>query len=133
MNSHIVSFKKIGAIGACFLLLHVGLAQSQLDGVWNPGVGDLLLEIRENNLGHREGVIVTSDNPDAPPGKQIIRNLTYKEDHWEGEFFIPRFGKWLEAHFYPEAQQMEVTVYVGWFSKSRVWSRHKAPPIDPGP
>jgi Uncharacterized protein conserved in bacteria (DUF2147). len=80
----------------------------------------LVLEIYANG-DSCEGKIISSDNPTATPGMLIIRNLKKEGAIWKGEFYIPRFGKWLDAEFKPLNSEMKVTVHVGWFSRSRVW------------
>ena len=100
----------------------VGLSQAEIEGVWDTGTDNTIIQIYKSSTQF-EGKVISSDNEKAKPNMQVIRNVKKVGDHWEGEFYIPFFGKWLDTELRPEQNNLKVKVHVGWFSKSKTWRR----------
>lgn len=98
------------------------ISQSTLEGVWDTGMENTLIHIYKSDDQYM-GKVLASDNEKAPIDMQVLRNVKQVESHWEGEFFIPRFGTWMEAEFAPSKESLDVQVSVGWFKRKRTWSR----------
>lgn len=110
-----------------FILLMVGTclgvyAQEAIEGIWQTGKDNTIIEIQKS-ANHWIGKVVSSDHEDATPGQVVIRNLVRGEDDWKGEFYVPPLDSWLDATVVPQGNDIEVTVFVGWFSKSLVWKK----------
>lgn len=95
-------------------------AQKSIEGVWQTGKDNTIIHV-QNIQNEWNGKVVSSDNENASPGKLVIRNMVWNGEIWEGEFYVPPLDSWLDATMEPEGNQAEVTVYVGWFSKSLTW------------
>lgn len=98
----------------------MGFSQPDIEGVWDTGRDNTFIQIYKSS-GQFLGKVVSSDNEKAEPGMQVMRNIKKVKDHWEGEFYIPTFGKWMDVELMPTKEGLKVKVYVGWFSKSSIW------------
>jgi hypothetical protein len=105
-----------------FLFSTTLFAQNDLTGTWNTGKENTLVKIYEKE-GLHFGEIVSSDNPKVKIGKQIIKNVELDGDEWEGELFAVKKQEWYDAEFKPEGENMEITIKVGFFSKTVEWKK----------
>lgn len=91
-------------------------------GVWNTGIDNTRIEITESN-GTYSGHIISSDNPRAVIGQQILKDLRPTGDSWEGLMYAPKKDTWLDASLEEQGDMLKITVKSGFFSKTIEWNR----------
>ena len=69
------------------------------------------------------GKIVSSDNPKAKIGNDILRAFKKEDGQWNGQLFAAKRGKILDAVIEPQKEALNITVSAGFFTKSLVWKR----------
>ena len=99
-------------------------AQNQLEGTWDTGKHNTLIQIFPSADGGL-GKVISSDSPKAKKDDIVIKNLEMEGSHWKGQFYIPPLDSWQEAKFEPSGKSAKVTVKVGWLKKSIEWERVK--------
>lgn len=77
--------KLITTIAFLFLITSV-TAQESIMGKWNTGQDNTQIEIKAIGNEH-EGTIISSDNPNAPIGKLIIKEVIKVGDKYEGKLY----------------------------------------------
>lgn len=113
--------KFIIVLSAFFVNL-TAFSQSSIEGSWSTGVDSVVIDIYPAS-DHWEGKVISSDNAKAELGKIVLKNLVKVDEHWEGEFYIPPLGSWLDAKLIPNDQEMEVTAYAWFISKTKMWTK----------
>lgn len=43
------------------------------------------------------GELISSDNPHRAIGKEVIKNLRYREGIWKGQYYLYKIGSWVNA------------------------------------
>lgn len=110
------------------LILFLGLllmsvsnyAQQTLDGVWNTGMENTTIEIKNG-----EGQIYSFENQKVTKGKLMIKeiNKTNKTNNtYKGKLYIIKKNRWVDAEFVPNGNSLTVTISSGWRSKSLKWN-----------
>jgi len=97
-------------------------AQQSIAGIWNIGDDDTKIEITENN-GIFYGKISSSDNTQANIGKQILKDVKFNNGEWKGKMYAAKKGKWYDAVFKEKGNQLDVTIKVGFMSKTLEWKK----------
>jgi len=69
------------------------------------------------------GKIVSSDNPKAKIGNDILRAFKKEVGKWSGQLFAAKRGKMLDAVIEPQKEALNITVSAGFFTKSLVWKK----------
>lgn len=98
-------------------------AQSDLTGIWNAGQGNTKIELQQNDDGLIEGKVISSDNPKAKIGKVFLKDIKRKDGEWTGKMYVAKKQKWYDATFERQQDKLEVTLSVGFFSKTLEWKR----------
>ena len=113
--------KVIIILFAFFASLSVN-AQESIAGIWNMGEDNTKIEITENN-GAFFGKILSSDNTEAKIGKQILKDVKFSKGEWKGKLYAAKKGEWYDAVIKEKGDQLDVTIKVGWMSKTLKWKK----------
>lgn len=97
-------------------------AQQSIIGRWNTLQENTVIEIKEV-LGKIEGRIVASDNMKVPIGSLILKGVYSESEYIKGSVFVLRKGKWYDASFSPQSNNMEVALTVGWVTRKLNWKK----------
>jgi len=96
-------------------------AQS-LAGVWNTGDENTKIEITEDD-GIVKGKILSSDNAEAKIGNQILKDVKLNKGEWKGKLYAAKKGEWYDAVLKENGNQLDITIKVGWMSKTVHWKK----------
>jgi len=97
-------------------------SQDKIEGVWDCKDSNTLIEI--SKAGEEVvGKILSSDDPEAPIGELVFKDLSHNGEEWEGEIFAMRKKKWYKVKLIPEQESLKLKVYAGIFSKTFNWPR----------
>ena len=111
------------AIIFCVLFSFTTLnAQNSIAGIWNMGEDNTKIEITENN-GASFGKIISSDNTKAKVGKQILKDVKFSKGEWKGKLYAAKKGKWYDAVIKEKGNELNVTIKVGFMSKTLKWKK----------
>ena len=107
-----------------FIIFFISLlsAQDFPKGIWLTGEENTKIETYQKE-GAWYGKIVSSDNPKAKIGKDILREFKEKDGQWEGKLFAAKRGKILDAVIAPSKEILNITVSAGFFTKTLEWKR----------
>lgn len=97
-------------------------AQSPLDGTWETGEDNTVVEVSEQG-GVVTGKLVSSDNAKAKVGTEILRNFSLVNGVWTGSLYAPKRGKEYKATIAPSADTLNINVSAGIGSKKVTWTR----------
>jgi uncharacterized protein (DUF2147 family) len=110
-----------------FLVFYTSLiatGQISLAGKWNTGKDNTVVERYEQN-GKWYAKIISSNNPDAVIGKNILLDFTKSNDVWKGKLYAPKRQKTMEAVITPKKDVLSIVVTSGWVSRTIEWTRVK--------
>ena len=110
---------RTSVIGLC-LFIFAPFALADLEGLWNTGKENTIITIHQED-GNMLGEIVSSDNPKAKPGTNLIKDLKKDGEVWKGRLFAPKKRKWVDATFTRQGDNLNVLVKVGFSSNSVDW------------
>lgn len=103
------------------LSLTVAMQQHAIEGKWNTGQENTIVEIQKEN-GEYFGKIVSSDKVDS--GTLILKDFKSDGDNWKAKLYSFKKEKWMNASLKMDDQQMlAVTVKAGLVSKSITWTK----------
>ena len=94
--------------------------QSQLNGTWNTGEDNTVIEITES-AGKTSGKIKSSDNPKATIGKVIVKDLKKSGSSCKGKIYAPKRQEWYDAVLTQKGNILVIKISVGFFSKTVEW------------
>jgi uncharacterized protein (DUF2147 family) len=101
-------------------------AEGTLDGTWQTGEDNSLVEVTEQG-GVSTGKLVSSDNPKAKIGTEILRNFKLVDGVWTGTLYAAKRGKLYPATITPSADTLSINVSAGMMTKKVSWT--KASPV----
>ena len=115
------------AIGILFSLLLTIIssdlaADGELNGKWQTGEDNSVVELTETN-GVAVGKLVSSDNPKAVMGTEILRNVTQADGVWKGKIWAAKRKKLMDATITPSADALQIKVSAGLVSRNVTWTR----------
>jgi len=116
--------KKISIILFAILLVSPLSAQDFPKGIWLTGEENTKIETYEKE-GVWYGKIVSSDNPKAKIGKDVLRGFQQEDGRWKGKLFAAKRGKILDAVIEPTVDDLNITVSAGFFTKTLVWKKQE--------
>ncbi|MFT4662180.1 MAG: hypothetical protein ACI8XB_002468 [Patiriisocius sp.] len=98
--------------------------QKTLDGNWvaNSNKNTVVKIVPDN--GVYSGEIILSDNQKAV-GTLLIKDALLKKDIYEGRLYSPKRKAWYDAEFEVKGNTLEISISVGFFSKTMKWVRVK--------
>jgi uncharacterized protein (DUF2147 family) len=102
-------------------------ALDELEGRWQTGEDNSVVEITQAE-GVAVGKLVSSDNPNAVMGTEILRNLTEADGVWSGKIWAAKRKKLMDATITPAADSLQISVSAGIASRTLTWTR-----VDGGP
>lgn len=117
--------KKLFAVLIFSLLGSALFAQNDLTGTWDTGKDSTLVKIYEKE-GVYFGEIVSSDNPKAEIGKQLIKDLKNEDGEWKGKLYAAKKKKWVDAEMELEDDNLKITVKAGFVKKTIEWKKVEA-------
>jgi len=97
-------------------------AQDFPKGIWLTGKENTKIETYEKE-GAWYGKIVSSDNPKAKIGNDILRDFKAEAGQWKGKLFAAKRGKILDAVIEPNEEVLTIAVSAGFFTKELVWKK----------
>jgi hypothetical protein len=69
------------------------------------------------------GEIVSSDNPNAEIGKQLIKDLMRENGKWKGKLYVIKKKKWVNAVMELEDSYVKITIKAGFRKKTIEWKK----------
>jgi hypothetical protein len=114
--------KKLTLILIMGLLGSTLFASTDLTGTWDTGMENTQVKIFEKE-GVYVGEIVSSDNPDAVIGKQLIKDLKETNGKWKGQLFAAKKQKWVNAVMELEDDILKITIKAGLAKKIVEWKK----------
>jgi len=114
--------KKLFLVLIFSLLGSALVAQTDLTGTWDTGKDSTLVKIFEKE-GVHFGEIVSSDNPKAEIGKQLIKDLKNEDGEWKGKLYAAKKQKWVDAVMKLEDGDLKITVKQGFMKKTIEWKK----------
>jgi len=90
--------------------------------VWNTGEDNTKVELTEND-GIVTGIILSSDNSEAKIGNQILKDFKMSNGEWKGKIYAAKRGEWYDATIKENGDQLDITIKVGWASKTVTWKK----------
>lgn len=117
--------KTIPGVMTYLLLLVISsqlAAQGELTGNWQTGEDNSVVEVTESN-GIAVGKLVSSDNPKAIMGTEILRNVTQSNGVWKGKIWAAKRQKLMDATITPSADTLQIKVSAGMISRNVTWMR----------
>ncbi len=104
-----------------FSIAHTS-AQQVLEGLWNTGKEETLVEISYLNE-QLIGKIKSSNNEHAKIGKTILKDLRNEGGKWLGKIYAVKRRDWYSVKIVPHKEKLELTIATGLFSKTLEWKR----------
>lgn len=114
--------KKIAFLIVSLFLTISLFSQDFTKAIWLTGEDNTKIETYQKE-GAWFGKIVSSDNPKAKIGKDILRGFKKNNGQWKGKLFAAKRGKLLDAEIKPTEEALNITVSAGFFSKQLQWIR----------
>lgn len=99
-------------------------AQESLKGTWSTGEENTKIQTYQKD-GKWYGKIISSDNPKAEIGFDVLREFKKEKGEWSGKIFAAKKGKLMDAKIKPEEDLLEISVSAGFFSKTLKWKKVK--------
>ena len=97
-------------------------AQEMTTGVWSTGEENTKIETYQKD-GLWYGQIISSDNPKAVIGTDILIGFKKEKEIWVGKLYAVKRDKTLDAIIKPQKDEMNITVSAGLFKKQLSWKR----------
>ena len=98
------------------------LAQEMTTGIWLTGEDNTKIETYQKD-GMWHGKIISSDNPKAKIGLDILTGFKKEGEEWVGKLYAAKRDKTLDAIISPQNEQLNITVSAGFFKKQLSWKR----------
>lgn len=97
-------------------------AQKSIQGTWNTGQDNTLIEIEEVN-GVCNGTLVSTDKPGAKIGAIVVKEVKPSGSKWKGKVYSPKKKDWFDADLEAKGDKLTVTIKSGFMSKTVDWTR----------
>ena len=104
------------------LFASISLNAQSLAGVWNTGEDNTKIEITDDN-GVFKGKLISSDNKKANIGTQILKDIKFNNGEYKGKLYAAKRGEWYDAVLKENGNQLDITIKVGWMSKTVEWKK----------
>ena len=96
--------------------------QSDIEGVWNTGRDNTLIDIQLEK-SEWVGKIKSSDNERAVIGKIILKELNKEGKKWKGQLFVAKRQKWFDVELAPDGTTMKLVISAGFSKRNVEWLR----------
>lgn len=100
----------------------ISMNAQSLAGVWNTGEDYTKIEISEDS-GVYNGKIHSSDNAKAKIGNPILKDVKFSNGKGEGKIYAAKKGKWYDAILEENGNKLNITIKVGFMSKTLTWEK----------
>jgi uncharacterized protein (DUF2147 family) len=103
------------------------LAEQTLVGFWQHEDKPVVVEMKPLD-GLTQGTVASNSGKPDSVGKRLFRDLAYNADdkQWQGRIFVLKLGEEKDVTVaLQNPDQFEMTVKVGFFSKTVSWNRVK--------
>ena len=114
-NLFLAALLMLGITGHAF-------ATTALDGNWQTGEDNSVVHV-ESSDGVATGKLISSDNPKAKMGTEILRNFKQTKGVWNGEIYAAKKDKLYNATITPTENSLEIKISAGVVSKKLSWKR----------
>lgn len=112
------------------LFVHTASA-AELAGLWKNDNNPVWMEITVSEDAVATGTLTRNEQNPAAVGRVILKSLVAdrEADHlWRGQVFAARLGEFRDAQVQVvDGQRLEITVKVGFMSRTVGWTKHVAP------
>jgi len=95
--------------------------QDMTENTWLTGEGNTKVQTYQKD-GKWYGKLVSSDNPKAPIGKDVLMGFVKKEGVWQGKVFAVKRNEVLNGVIEPHDHKLLIEVSVGFFSRVVQWN-----------
>lgn len=99
-------------------------AQELQGGKWETGKDNTLIETYQKE-GAWFGKVITSDNPKAKIGNDVIRDVRHKDGKWKGKFYVAKRDRLVDAVLEPGNDQLSIEISAMGRSRTLVWKKVK--------
>jgi len=97
-------------------------AQDFQKGTWLTNKGNTKVETYQKD-GAWYGKVISSDNPKAKIGNDILRAFKQVDGAWKGKLFVARRNREADAVIEPTKDKLSITISAGFSSRTLVWKR----------
>ena len=109
------------------LILSLGIivslsAQNTIEGTWNTGRDNTLIETYEKD-GEWFGKVISSENSKAKIGNDILRNITVSDGEWKGKLFMAKRNRLVDAIVEPSDEKLKIIISGGGMKRTLTWAR----------
>jgi len=113
----------ISLIVALSFVLSLSAQEFQI-GTWQTGKDNTLIETYQKE-GAWFGKVISSDNPKAKIGNDIIRDVRQKDGKWKGKFYVAKRDRLVDAVLEPGNDQLSIEISAMGRSRTLVWKKVK--------
>lgn len=110
------------SIGLFIGIVTFSSAQSTLEGTWQTAKDNTLIETYQKD-GAWYGKVISSDNPKAKIGNDILREFKQVDGQWKGKLFAAKRNREADAVIEPNEDQLSIVVSAGFATRTLVWKR----------
>ena len=103
-------------------------AQDITEGIWLTGEENTKIETYLKE-GLWYGKIVSSDNPKATIGKDILIGFRKDNNQWIGNLYAARRDRIMDASMIALNEKLEITVSAGFLKKKLSWLKEEVPKL----
>ena len=101
------------------------LSAQMTAGTWSTGQENTIVETYEKD-GAWFGKIVSSDNPKAKIGLDILRGFKLEDEELKGKMFAAKRNKEFDAVIDPSNEKLLITISAGFIKRKLTWERELA-------
>ena len=91
-------------------------------GTWLTNKGNTKVETYQKE-GAWYGKVLSSDNPKAKIGTDILRAFKQVNGQWKGKLFVARKNREVDAIIEPSKDKLSITISQGFSSRTLVWKK----------
>ena len=111
------------SIGLLIGVVTFSSAQSTLEGTWQTAKDNTLIETYQKD-GAWYGKVISSDNPKAKIGNDILKEFKQVDGQWKGKLFAAKRNRLVDAIIEPTEDELSITISAGFSSRTLVWKRY---------
>jgi len=113
--------KKLTLIFVPLFFVSWAHGQEMTTNTWLTGEQNTRVQTYQKD-GKWYGKLVSSDNPQAPIGKDVLMAFVEVEGVWQGKVFAVKRNEILDGVIEPHDHKLLIEVSVGFFSKVVQWN-----------
>ena len=97
-------------------------AQDFQKGTWLTKKGNTKIETYQKD-GAWYGKVISSNNPKAKIGNDVLRAFKQVDGAWKGKLFVARKNREVDAVIEPTKDKLSITISQGFSSRTLVWKK----------